>query len=144
MKPLSVVNSLVGLILSVAIFGARIALGDVVCDSSCMYEQHKALNQLYTSLTGPSWYKRTGWVIEADPSETLPYHCTYSGVYCCKGSGPRACSMPPGAIFFTDCPTPCGVFGLSLGNNNVVGKIEDPNDEIWDALDTVAFVNMQG
>ena len=143
MEPLSGVSGLVGLILSVALIGASAALGDVVCDSSCMYKQHKALNQLYTALDGPSWYRSSGWIIEADPSALLPAHCMYAGVYCCKGSGSQ-CSMPRGANFFTDCPTPCGVFGLSLGNNNLVGNVEDADDTIWDALDTLAFVNMQG
>ena len=147
MKPLLGVSGLIGLIISTALFSADAVLGQVVCDSNCMYEQHKALNQLYTALNGPSWYKYTNWVIEADPTAASPAtaaHCTYSGVYCCKGGPPHACPMPAGANFFTDCPIPCGVFGLSLANNNLVGKIEDADDSIWDALNTLAFVNMQG
>ena len=49
----------------------------------------------------------------------------------------------------TDAPvvscTPCGaVVGLSLDNNNLVGQIEDSSGAIWDVMESLEFINLQG
>ena len=94
--------------------------------------QHNALAQLYAVAGGPTWVSNTGW--------NSPYsgadHCSWSGVYCCGGS------MCPGSLDFAGCTEPCAVWALSLANNNLAGHIDD--DTIWDALDTLMALNLQG
>ena len=95
--------------------------------------QRVALQSFYAALSGSAWVSNTGWITDAPTT-----HCTWEGVYCCQGSG---CESANG---ITDCTTPCGVVGLSLANNNLVGNLEDADGLIWDALDTLEFLNLQG
>ena len=106
-----------------------------------IYEQHLALNNLYDALNGTAWVSNTGWGGAA--SNTTATYCTWEGVYCCYVAS-STCVMPPYSVYLTTCSTPCAVLGLSLANNNLVGQIADSNGDIWDALEAIEFLNLQG
>ena len=105
-----------------------------------IYEQHLALNNLYNALNGTAWVSNTGWGGAA--SNTTATYCTWTGVYCC-GAASSSC-MPLHSAILTTCSTPCAVLGVSLANNNLVGQIADTNGDIWDALEALEFLNLQG
>ena len=106
-----------------------------------IYEQHLALNNLYDALNGTAWVSNTGWGGAA--SNTTATYCTWTGVYCCYVAS-SSCIMPANSVYLTTCSTPCAVLGLSLANNNLVGQIADSNGDIWDALEAIEFLNLQG
>ncbi|DBA80596.1 TPA: hypothetical protein ACH3X1_007856 [Trebouxia sp. C0004] len=106
-----------------------------------IYEQHLALNNLYDALNGTAWVSNTGWGGAA--SNTTATYCTWKGVYCCSVPS-SSCVMPPHSASLTSCSTPCAVVGLSLVTNNLVGQIADPNGDIWDGLEAIEFLNLQG
>ncbi len=106
-----------------------------------IFEQHLALNNLYDALNGTAWVSNTGWGGAA--SNTTATYCTWKGVYCCYVAS-SSCVMPPHSAYLTTCSTPCAVLGLSLANNNLVGQIADSNGDIWDALEGIEFLNLQG
>ena len=96
--------------------------------------QHDALTRFYTAAGGPSWVVNSGW---GEPYSGAA-HCSWAGVYCCRGS-----SCPYHTSFdFPGCTQQCAVWGLSLANNNLVGRIDD--DSIWEYLDTLLILNLQG
>lgn len=106
-----------------------------------IYEQHVALNNLYDALNGTAWDSNTGW--GGAPTNTTATYCTWKGVYCCYVAS-STCIMPSNSVYLTTCSTPCAVLGLSLANNNLVGQIADSNGDIWDALEAIEFLNLQG
>ena len=106
-----------------------------------IYEQHVALNNLYDALNGTAWDSNTGW--GGAPSNTTATYCTWTGVYCCYVASSPSC-MPANGLSLTTCSTPCAVLGLSLANNNLVGQIADSNGDIWDALEAIEFLSLQG
>jgi len=106
-----------------------------------IFEQHLALNNLYDALNGTAWVSNTGWGGAA--SHTTATYCTWKGVYCCYVAS-SSCVMPPHSVYLTSCSTPCAVVGLSLANNNLVGQIADSNGDIWDALEAIEFLSLQG
>ena len=106
-----------------------------------IYEQHLALNNLYDALNGTAWGSNTGW--GGAPSNTTATYCTWKGVYCCYVASSPGC-MPANSLYLATCSTPCAVLGLSLANNNLVGQIADSDGDIWDALEAMMFLNLQG
>ncbi|DBB15937.1 TPA: hypothetical protein ACH3X3_003311 [Trebouxia sp. C0006] len=115
-------------------FVSRAAAADI-------YEQHLALNNLYDALNGTAWGSNTGW--GGAPSNTTATYCTWKGVYCCYVASSPGC-MPANSLYLATCSTPCAVLGLSLANNNLVGQIADSDGDIWDALEAIEFLNLQG
>lgn len=103
-------------------------------------EQYNALTTLYTALNGSAWVSNTGWGDALSTSGEANY-CTWTGVYCC---GASSCTVLPADAPVVSC-TPCGaVVGLSLDNNNLVGQIEDSSGAIWDVMESLEFINLQG
>ena len=96
--------------------------------------QYDALTTLYSAVGGPSWVVNSGW--------TSPFaaaaHCSWPGIYCCPGS---ACPYPA-SVPFPGCTQECAVWGLWLANNNLIGRIDD--NSIWERLDTLLLLNLQG
>ena len=98
------------------------------------HKQHDALIRFYSAAGGPSWVANDGW---NDPYSGAAY-CGWAGVYCCGGL-----SCPYRTAFdFPGCTQQCAVWGLSLANNNLVGRIDD--DSIWEDLNTLLILNLQG
>jgi len=129
------------LILSLQLlFLIQLSVGQT-CNSSCISDQQLALNNLYAALNGSAWVSDTRW--NSAPTGG-PEYCLWEGVYCCKGETDVCLTLPADSAYITACTTPCAVVGLSLANNNLVGQIEDNAGTIWEVLDTLEFVNLQG
>ena len=113
------------------LLGLTRSLGTQVVD---LEAQRDALTTLFSAVGGPSWVVNSGW--------TSPFaaaaHCSWPGIYCCPGS---ACPYPA-SVPFPGCTKECAVWGLWLANNNLVSRID--NDSIWDRLETLLLLNLQG
>ena len=96
--------------------------------------QHAALTRFYSAAGGQNWVVNYGW----NTPYTGAAHCSWAGIYCCGGS---ACPYPT-SFDFPGCTQQCAVWGLSLANNNLAGRIDD--NSIWDYLDTLLILNLQG
>ena len=105
--------------------------------AASLQDQYTALTKLYSALGGQDWVSSSGWTNVVNSTAAVAAdHCSWQGIYCCGGA------LCPASSSIVRCTEPCAVWGIFLANNNLAGCLEDV--EVWDDLDTVQVLNLQG
>ena len=121
------------------------SMTDGPCDGTCQSEQRRALQEIFTSLSGAQWKNHSRWDLTnttnsftSGPAD----HCTWFGVSCCSQYGIVQVPSPYTAPVILRCTQPGAVAGLRLVTNMLRGTL--PGSDVWEALSSLMYLRLSG